>query len=708
MPEPTIHKRLTPAPKQVKFPSRRHNTRSGAARSPPPKLKRQSTLTQLDFVSTPDNSREVVLGSSDEDEEYTEPKPKRKPKRRKRLDQRARDQSSLTQNWRRAVNDQDYGNSDGGLADWEEDAVIMDTPHEANAQDTQGIGKYLYGRVQEVSSETQHLPSDGQSVQSSAERQHRMLVAPSDAGDESTRPTTADSNANPKTPKTSRRTEVPSSQTPSSAVLSVHTSRTNRGYDVSPLKGRSCTPTPLKKARHSQTSSPSKRMLKHMVSDIHNMDALTAGDIEPKAWKAEVVSSPRQKPMTAPERPFSPQQKPMFAPPRRGMIRASTIQDSQDDLDYEESPELEPDPTVEKASADLKELPEPTRRSLKRTSTVLDSQTDSDSDEIIIEDDEDMTELPVEPVVPGSEEAEAPIVALDSRIDTSQPYEKPLYDHDTDDEMNLNAQEEDDDDDSHGYDYTASLQQQTFDPVSAALDRDAARFGRGRTQLDTQHRSYVDFGRSSAEVEMKSYEDGEEEGTSADVAMEDDDDRVEDSEPEFVADSPVEVALETQYVADSPPVEVQWQPSPELGSRTQAPTNASNGEVEKAMKDFVLDNGSPSAAMAVPEVEENLGMPMPPSPELPRPSQVSTVVSTQRTSSRPHSREGTTPTSPQKSGAWANGLSSSPFPLPPESWRAAQSYRNLETQSSDIFDFSLPPPPPLLSSARQTPASSSR
>lgn len=668
MPKTVVYKHDPPAPKQVKFPARRHNTRSGAgaARSLPQKLKRQSTLTQLDFVSTPHSSHEVIPNSSDEDEEYTE----RKPKRRRKLDPKARDQSTLTQNWRRRAMEQ--GSSDGEFADWEEDTTTMDVTESegGKAQDTQGTARYLFGRMQEVSSEMQEL-GDGHSDVSPAIRQHRMLVASSDAGDGSTRPSTADSKATLQTPKKARRTEVPSSQTPSSAILSVHKTWKNREYDASPLKGHSNSPMPLKKSPRSQTSSPSKRMLRHMESNISYCDATPSGDAKSELWKAELVSSPRRKYNSAPATGTA------AAPIARRLARSTTVQDSQDEVDLA-----------------------PMERSLKRITTVQDSQSESDLEVCGSNNDQDdETELTVMLEVSDKERPEMHTTVDEPQIDTTQPRGSSLQDYEHDDKMEIDAEEGL----AHEYKYTASLQQQTYDPVSAALDRDAARFGRGATQLVIQPQSDAYCVGSSGDKSAGNHNDGEEGGDFDDVSMHGSEERAEDSEPECVAESPVEADPETQFVADSPSAEMQYQPSPELGEFTQASENLMDGNGEHDS----VHHGQPQSMAIVPDME-GPELAMPPSPKVPRPSQVSTVVSTQGTTSRPNSGHGNAPTSPRKSAAWTNTLSSSPFPLPPESWRGAQSYRDLETQSSDIFDFSLPPPPPLLSSAKQTPASSSR
>lgn len=677
MPEPIVHKRLSAAPKQVHFPPRRQNTRrSVATRTAAQKLKRQSTLTQLDFVSTPHSSREVIPDSDDEDdEEFLEAK----PKKRRKLDKKSRDQSTLTQNWRRVVEDSEGEGSDVVSEEWEEYGDMMDLPQANKAQDTQGTAKYLYGRMQEESSERHDLPGDAESVATPTLRRHGMLLTSSDAGDGSTRPTTADSKANPRTPRTTRRTEVPSSQTPSSAILSLHKSRNNHRFDQSPLKLRSSTPTPMKKAR-SETSSPSKRMLRHMESDIHKMDAATSIDLRPKPWKAEVVSSSQQKPTSFPA--------------KRRLVRTTTVQDSQDNFGLEESQNFQAAKTEAANGGDTGT--EPAGRSLKRAFTILDSEDGSDLDDIgmDMDDDKDDTELP---------DFKNKAQVLHPVLRVSQPHPNTIDNPNSDDEMNFNEAKGSA---SHEYTYTASLHQQTFDPVSAALDRDAARFGRGPTQLVTQHHSYAGFGQIDVEEETEVYEHREDEDEMVEDVYDDVDERVEDSEPEYVAESPMcDADPETQFVADSPPADLQDAPSPELGNFTQA---SKSSEWDPPVDHPVPDASSHQQSIAVVSNVEDSALPMPISPKQPRPSQVSTVGSTQRTTSRPNSGHGDAPGSPQKSAAWAATFSSSPFPLPPESWRGAQSYRDLETQSSGVFDFSLPPPPPLLSSSRQTPASSSR
>jgi hypothetical protein len=197
---------------------------------------------------------------------------------------------------------------------------------------------------------------------------------------------------------------------------------------------------------------------------------------------------------------------------------------------------------------------------------------------------------------------------------------------------------------------------------------------------------------------------------------------------------------EVEFVAESPIAEVIGEPSQDLGDDSEKaserrdethpaglssnvsleitePTSATKND-EQATELPVSSTAGQSAPPIANEFdqqtaelqlgddnEENIQQSLP-SPQQPRPSQMSTVVPTQWTSDRRNSGQESAPISPPKSGPWgANTLSSSPFPMPPWTFSNPDDDDHgarLGPQYDSMLDFSLPPPPPMHSSMRQS------
>jgi hypothetical protein len=250
------------------------------------------------------------------------------------------------------------------------------------------------------------------------------------------------------------------------------------------------------------------------------------------------------------------------------------------------------------------------------------------------------------------------------------------------------------------------------------MERDAARFGHGPTQIETQYPSFYDA------------EDGEDEQCIA------------DDEVEFVAESPIaELVVDgSQELGDfvrsssgadghtsaavlEPAQRGPVQPgvldeASEQSTELPGVPEARLADIKDSMEEnqpsteLPSDFGQilPEAATANEEAQQPMSSPM-----QARPSQVSTVMPTQWTADRRNSaqqldEDEEAPYSPQKSGVWeGNTLSSSPFPLPPwtfsnpdDDMHVAGGSRRVEPQFDSLVDFSLPPPPPMSSSMRQS------
>jgi hypothetical protein len=311
---------------------------------------------------------------------------------------------------------------------------------------------------------------------------------------------------------------------------------------------------------------------------------------------------------------------------------------------------------------------------LKRTITVQDSDGDLDLEDIDGDNDGDDDSTVVE-----DEEDQQNTVVEDEL-----------------DQRNVTVEDEVDQENI----YSASTYPQTFDPVSAAMERDAARFGNGPTQMETQYVCFYD--------------------------QEDEDDQtLVNDEVEFVAESPIaEAIVEVSHDLEEDSARVfghgEGTNSAGLSSDVSVeviePTNPTKNDEQATEHSVSSDAGNPAAPNAN-EVDEqsaelqpdddnegNYQIPLP-SPQQPRPSQMSTVVPTQWTSDRRNSGQESAPISPPKSGPWgANTLSSSPFPMPPWTFSNPDDDDHgarLEPQFDSLVDFSLPPPPPMHSSMRQ-------
>jgi len=230
--------------------------------------------------------------------------------------------------------------------------------------------------------------------------------------------------------------------------------------------------------------------------------------------------------------------------------------------------------------------------------------------------------------------------------------------------------------------------QSTFDPAYSALDRDAIRFL--QTQMPTQaHHLTPHVSNSTC---------AEEEITLSDEEL---DDTIVPLGNDHSDDSAKQLSSELQ---DAIP-----------GSRSTAdePHRHNNTAVntEGVTVSLVIPDSNNLEQLEVAALVTSSPPPL-------RPSQVSTVMSTQLSVQRPLTRDGpvTIPTSPQHetfgSLAWPpETLSSSPLPLPP--WSSPYTRRiddgsgterrhggELLAMDESLVDFSLPPPPPMSSSSR--------
>ncbi|KAF2162298.1 hypothetical protein M409DRAFT_27302 [Zasmidium cellare ATCC 36951] len=699
----TTYARVAPAPRQTRLSSRRSLPLTRRRDSPPTLQKRQSTLTQIDYIRSdgaiPNSSEEEEEEEEEEISEYEETQPKKKVRLSgaKKNSGRKPDQSTLTQKW-----------------DWKAMAAARDSQESEDDLDTvddrdiaQEKAAELQPQKPKLKGHTQtqselllcaHLDNDSDSEASTRRRKRVAFSASSDVDKISTRPTTADSTANPKTPQRPRRTVIPSSETPSSLKLSTHSPKRHEMYERSPLKERSSNLPSLKRSR-----SPE-------LGEMHDVDIkpqllpTDQEDVKPapaSPWKVTLAITPKKDSVSG----------------KRQLRWITTIQES-DASDLE----IEPSPIRNLPAPDLSPVhPQPVqrrRRSLQRVTTIQDSEENSSDlidpddttplDRTVLRNEEsaplstkdmnstiehhtmaesgleapisDPPEIDLSPkrasqsTPPDLDDAQFCAVTEPVRIaepqafeyqDVEAPpaptarsvaeYQEPDdLDDETDDDLNPRLHDSDEDDeymDDETY-------PQTYDPVSAALERDAARYGR-----DTQYESDQEYADDEGSVIAE---------TDGGLEMEDGTEQVE----VVPSSQPGEIRIRSSQEADALPT---------INSLIQNKSPA--GDVD--------DSGYSSQQLTA---KSNKAAPFFAENGAPRPSQISTVVDdTQSPRSRPNSAHGYT----QKSvPAWPDTLSSSPFPLPPG--YAMRSQRRVgETQSSGLIDFSLPPPPPLfLSSSR--------
>jgi hypothetical protein len=664
--------------KQRTFGHRRHISRPRASLGSE-KEKRQSSLTQLDFVSTP-QTHDVIPISSDEDDEdgdfaVEQPRKKRRvsakgsegddwtPRTRssgkrnsgkgKKKVGLERGQQTMTQidfvpssQRRRLVDDIE---DDDDLYVEEQ---LLDERESPVALRRAGVKRTLPW-VNQSDDEMDHAPQSPV-TNTTHKHSHKVVQQQPDLAlhDIATHDFTT-----PK--KVARFQEIPSSQSPPSIKMSTRQSRKiQRHYlgQKSPSKSPSTSPSKQKGLRRTPLTERSV-------------------NIVPPRWQPETQESQnptmkmlqqvrlRTKLGGAPLHEEAP-----MPPPKRRPQRHVQVESSQADGSVATKPTVP--------------------RRLQRTATVQDSQA---SDENIA------TQMPPRGLtrtltVQDSQHEDLDLSSQLYRSMSSRENLQVIDSQDNDDQHDEHEEihgEEEEEEEKEEEDEEVEEQQEddeedyphTYDPVSAALDRDAARYAWTQTQAPrTQHkRTQV----------MDSEDDSDDDDLDRGI--------VPDSESED------EIIL-------LPSPTAQNGPSQELCSEDLVAPNSEEAN-EQTPRPHAAIQKQPS--------------PSPPSSPPPlRPSQVSTVMPTQ---SSPHftlpaalaeAEEFSPPTSPptaakqslirkpQFQDTQALTISSSPLPLPP--WSSSGEvdlglYTMSKGEGADnggndlasLVDFSLPPPPPL-------------
>ena len=200
------------------------------AKAAMPRLRNdQSTLTQLDFFPSSSSRSDLIDMSSDED--FEDPRPKKK-QRKSKLNGKEAGQSTLTQFDRTfsARKAQPEFEVDGdGFRIWEDSDV--ETTVGRLAQSLKGAKQtsaFLHDPIEEVQNAEPEIPETSQSDMQSSSKDNA-----------NTTNATAGIRTKLHTPNKVKVVEVPSSQTPPSTVASIQSVKQARNVERSPLKEKS-------------------------------------------------------------------------------------------------------------------------------------------------------------------------------------------------------------------------------------------------------------------------------------------------------------------------------------------------------------------------------------------------------------------------------------------------------------------------------------
>lgn len=654
--------------KQLKFGHRRHIAKPRTSLGSMESEKRQSSLTQLDFVSTPQPSSEIIRipDTDDEDEDFVV----EQPKKRRRLSSknsadddwtpRANRRSSTRR--RSAKIKQEHGREKGQQTMTQMDFVSSAEQHGVEDDIEDDHGCEFNG------SEDGNVQGSGHSKHEGRKRTIPWLDRADDMIEDlpasrrtpsptkgSRRPSPTKVSHQPRdlafhsisahdftTPKKAlRHLEVPSSQSPPSVKMSSKRSQRSRQASASPSKlantpGRS----PLKEK--SANVAPQRWQPETQESQNPTMKML-----QQVRWRTKFGKAPlhEEAPMPPPKRPKS-----------QVLVEASQ--------NVEAPRQMEPSP-----------------RKLRRVATIQDSQA---------EDEAIMTQAPPPKLyrVSTIQNSQVEDLDLSSQIYRSISSRENLAD--------FESQAYNDHYDDNEYDDPGP---HTFDPVSAALDRDAARYAWTQTQAAPS---------GAAQRTKTQIADSEEES-------DDDDDLDRGIVPD--SDSEDEVILLSK---PGPSQEILTEDRDEDVTLMAPPNNSHSRHIRSQGEE------ASKSAPTIPQnqtAHSNSTSNSPPSSPPPlRPSQISTIVPTQ-SSPRPHlpSQKPANPSSPPTSpprpfstaktrpapATQALTISSSPLPLPP--WSSSgeeveakyfppatkEDPEEARNELDTLVDFSLPPPPPL-------------
>lgn len=658
--------------------------------------KKQSSLTQMEWSTTPRHTYDISSGD-DKEEDYQPPAKRQKQnssssgKKRKKpkLEEREKGQDTYTQFTRRPRVSRPWRLDNDGFQVWQdvdEDVAVED-------------GKCIGLAAEFPASRALREINDPENRELEIVESSQVFF--SDHMDETFRRSPRKSVAIQRTPQKVRFLEVPSSQTPRSTKRP--TQRRVRTTSRSPLKEKSAnSPSPMKKMPSPESQMSMKMLERTRLADRQAQrpeQTVTPvgiyGDEDLEQCAAEAADE------------FSLMTYQMPPPPRRDLQRSTTIQDSQAD---------ELDPMNENAAS----VVSPWR---PRSGAIADSQRNS-SNETLFEDSQ---------LLPAPQRLRRAATVQDSQLEDD--------DFDFDEGAmsleNHSARITTDDDD---HEHNETLPEGTFDPAFSALDRDAGRFT--WTQTQRQMPEIV----KDSETEDEDLDGDSTTSTRRDAGL------VSDRTSQELGDPVPPASVSSNEYAKAEGLELVGAKRVDSEQVRQHDDSAYEfGDQAAAAQGVEMSSSPPALPPSQLRTKANPGEPehehegVPSSPPPLRVSQVSTVVPTQCSipttpasprkcikaeplslQQSPHLHEQKTQTvsllsSPQRPRSlWQpESWDSSPLPLPPWSspkgpgadGRKDQLNRNTglgsDPHMDSLADFSLPPPPPLSSSRRQTPSSSS-
>lgn len=428
---------------QKKFPDRRRSSRLRTTTTTPTLQKRQSTLTQADFEITRTPASSEVVSSDDEAQRS------RKPKRKKRKSDQS---STLTQMVREGF----PSSSKRARLSPSNFEVLDGSDVERAASPRRHLDDEDHFRVQYDGEHEEQIPAPSPLQKSPRMRSQRSSDNKNKGMRESPLLEVKDSYSNPdeeslrahsplrkpqfQTPKKVRFTEVPSSQTPQDARLSIQSSRKTPVAERSPLKDRSTNISPRKRSLRKQSPSPSKKSSKSRPSKIFDENDPAMSGMH-RVVPNDVLSAEASEPAGMLEIPESSQ--PAIQKPRDSQARARRPgeqqlgridEDSQgDDATTAFSP-ASPLPKDDDSQVPDSPVQESPMRKPRRINTVQDSQPD---------------DLDLMAIDPDATQSEAGSVFQENDEDGTWVDTGP----------------------------------NTYDPLAAALERDAARYNQTETQI---------------------------------------------------------------------------------------------------------------------------------------------------------------------------------------------------------------------------------
>lgn len=636
---------LPPLLRQRTFSERRRTIRR---HTPLAKLsKSQSTLTQLDFVSSSSSNRALDVSS---DEDFEESRPPKRQKRRsdgtRKLSVRSSDQSNLTQFER------------GDLGSFLKSERSGCSRNRASIKVWEDPEPYAWKA--EVKDLQQHYPQnaswlldgahDAENVGTVPEipESSQMRVESSQSVDRGIKMSQTDNVGELQTPAKSRiKPEIPSSQTPPSTKTSTRSTVRREDVDRSPLRQRSTNilaTSPIrpsagsrntslrmleatkfrersaKRADRMLTASPSKHSIASRPGDWEQVETTQTHTVEVQ---------PNVRPIQHTQISQGP---PSPRPVPRRLRRTLTVQDSQID-------DFGPLSVVRTQSLDGETV------SLQRITTIQDSEADPDQDDLYT-----------------SLEAEMyPSTTLEGL--TQFPY-----------------------------------LESTYDPAHSALDRDAERFLWKQTQMEHHVRAMDD---------VQEHDESETDDDDLDVRIAAAASTRNNRPLEVTAQSSQGNAITPKKRASDATRKASRHESEAMMPITHSPEKACPPERLHAVQDLDVQvvlssphNPSQISTIVPTQWSQALQPPDAESSDLKRLKEhVAADVDTMPSSP------------PKLFSAALDVLSSSPLPLPPSSLgfehedsntrKADQAgkYRS-DNSLESIVDFSLPPPPPLSSARR--------